>query len=73
MSSKRRTIKLTPYPTYAEREVTLEECPNCSNTRMSKTPRRKSGPGMFHCRRCGYLTNIDLVNHTHWMLGHVPA
>ena len=62
-------VKLTPYSSYEEHAVGLESCPWCQNTRISKTPRRKGGPAMFHCKKCGYLTNVDLVNDVHRMLG----
>lgn len=54
-------IRLTQYQTYDERSVTLDRCPYCHNERIAKTPRGKGGAGMFHCKRCGYMTNIDLV------------
>jgi hypothetical protein len=71
--SQLRPIRLTPFPAYEERSIALEKCPNCHNERIGKTPRRKSGPAMFHCRRCGYLTSIDLVNFVHHLLGHEAA
>ncbi|MDA0232614.1 MAG: hypothetical protein O3B04_04535 [Chloroflexi bacterium] len=66
-------VKLTPYASYDERGIALERCPNCQNEKISKTPRRKGGPTMYHCRRCGYLTNIDLVFDTHRLLCHRAA
>ena len=73
LSNQLGKIRLTPYPTYEERGVALDRCPNCHNERIAKTPRGKNGPGMFHCRRCGYLTNIDLVFSVHRQLGHKTA
>ncbi len=64
---------LTPQPPYLERDVELERCPNCHDDKIKKTPRRKAGPAMFHCRKCGYLTNIDLVYDMYRLLGRVPA
>ena len=64
---------LTPYATYVERGAGLERCPNCHNERIARTPRRKSGPAMFHCRRCGYLASIDTVNQVRHWLGQTPA
>jgi hypothetical protein len=66
-------VRLTPFPKYEERAIALERCPNCHNEHLRKTPRRKGGPAMFRCGNCSYLTNIDLVNHVHHMLGHVAA
>ena len=66
-------VKLSPYASYEERGIALERCPNCHNDHIGKTPRRKSGPAMFRCRKCGYLTNIDLVFDMHRLLGHQAA
>ena len=66
-------VDLTPYSTYEEHGIALERCPNCHNDRIGKTPRRKGGPTMFHCRRCGYLTSIDLVNNVRGQLGQTAA
>jgi predicted RNA-binding Zn-ribbon protein involved in translation (DUF1610 family) len=66
-------VKLPRYATYEEHGAGLDRCPNCHNTRIGKTPRRKAGPAMFHCRKCGFLANLDQINHMHWMLGQRGA
>lgn len=66
-------VRLTPYSTYEERGIALERCPNCHNDRIGKTPRRKGGPSMFRCRKCGYIANVDQVNDMHRLLGQTAA
>lgn len=73
MKKTRRLPRLTPQRRYEQREVVLEHCPYCQNDRIGKTPRRKGGPSMFHCRKCGYMTNIDLMYDMYRLLGQVPA
>lgn len=73
MRQRNSRVRLTPQRTYQELEVTLDHCPNCHNERISRTPRRKSGPSMFHCRKCSYMTSIDQVYDMYRMLGQVPA
>ncbi len=70
---RNRPVKLTPYPSYAESEVEIDECPNCRDTRISKTPRRKGGPSNFQCNNCGFRSSYDQLARAHWMLGHVAV
>ena len=62
-------VKLTQYAPYPEREVEMTTCPWCKNARVSKSPRRKGGPAMFQCKKCGYIVSNDMITHAHWMLG----
>lgn len=66
-------VKLTPYSSYEEHGVGIDSCPSCENPHVGKSPRRKAGPAMFHCKKCGFIANIDDVNQMHWMLGQEPA
>lgn len=68
-----RPLSLTPLPVHDATTVTLDTCPNCDNHRIKKWARRKGGPSMFHCSRCGFVANIDHVLNAHWMLGHRVA
>ena len=60
-------VKLSQYATYDQDSDALERCPSCHNERLSKTPRR--GPALFHCRRCGFIANMDDVHEMRRMLG----
>lgn len=68
-----RAVRLTPYPVYGPAETNLERCPNCHNERIGRTPRRKGGPSMFRCRRCGYIASVDQVLDMLRLLGHTAA
>ena len=70
---RNRPVKLTPYPSFAEREASIDVCPNCDNPRVSKSPRRKGGPSSFYCKKCGFVASVDQLFNTHWMLGHRTA
>ncbi len=72
-SKPRGPIKLSSGRRFDARGVTLETCPYCENVRIAKTPRRKGGPSMFHCRKCGFMANIDQMLDMHRLLGHVAA
>ncbi len=67
---RNKPVKLTHYARFEEREVTVDECPNCRHTRVSKSPRRKGGPSLFSCGKCGFIVNINDLFGAHWMLGH---
>ena len=73
MTQRKPRLRMTPQPTYDETQVALDQCPNCGNERITKTPRRKSGPSMFHCRKCSYMTSIDQLFDMYRLLGQVPA
>lgn len=62
-------VKLTPYATYVESEETIDQCPWCESDRIAKSPRRKGGASLFHCKRCGFITDVDDLAHMRWMLG----
>ena len=68
-----RLKRLTQYASYEERGTVLEQCPYCQNDQISMTPRRKGGPSMFHCKRCGYMASIDQIFGMHRLLGHVAS
>lgn len=72
-AKKHGKVRLTPYSTFEERVVGLDRCPYCHNERLNKTPRRKSGPAMFHCRKCSYVASFDEVYGMHRLLGQTPA
>jgi predicted RNA-binding Zn-ribbon protein involved in translation (DUF1610 family) len=60
-------VKLTQYSSYDQHATILERCPACHNEKIVQTPRR--GPAMFHCRKCGFVANLDDINNMHWLLG----
>ncbi len=70
---KNHALRLKAHRKYREREVELNHCPYCQNERIGKSPRRKGGPTMFHCKRCGYMATLDQMNDMHRLLGHIAA
>jgi len=68
-----RQVRLTSYPRYQERGIGLDHCPWCSNAQITRTPRRNSGPTLFHCKRCGFIANHDEIYDAHRLLGHVAV
>ena len=60
-------VKLTQYASFDQGSDSIDHCPACQDEEISKTPRRS--PALFHCRKCGFMANIDDLHGVRWMLG----